>query len=92
MIANFPPHDKLLGPDRIRMDGAAGYMLYLIGGDAAQFPGGSNAIYEAAKKRYPDAVLPHSSLFANKKGKDLNQELVDAIEKFKKTGEKPTRW
>ena len=25
-------------------------------------------------------------------GKDLNQELVDAIEKFKKTGEKPARW
>lgn len=90
--ANFPPHEELLGPDRIRMDGAAGYMLYLIGGDAAQFPGGANAIYAAAKKRYPATVLPHSSLFVNTNGKDLNQELIDAIERFKKTGDKPTRW
>ena len=89
--ANFPPHEKLLGPDRIRMDGAAGYMLYLIGGDAAQFPGGTNAIYAASKKRYPDAILPHSSLFVNKKG-ELSPDLQKAIEDFKKSGEKATRW
>ncbi len=89
---NFPPHDKLLGPDRIRMDGAAGYMLYLIGSDADQFPGGANAIYDVAKQRYPNQPLPHSSLFLKTKSKDLSKELTDAIEKFKKTGEKPARW
>lgn len=90
---NFPDHEKLLGPDRIRMDQAARYMLFLIGSDAKQFPGGADAIYRVAKQRYPDVTLPHSSLFLDKKGKAIqgvSPELMDAIEKFQKSGEKPS--
>jgi len=89
--AEFPRHTEVHGPDKISMDGAVNYLVFLIGGYAAQFPGGPDAVFEAARKRFPETALPHSSLFVKQKPDQLSPELKKALEEFKKSGQKPTR-
>ena len=89
---DFPAHSEIHGPDKITMEGAVGYVLFLIGGDLAQLPGGADALFDVATKRFPDAKLPHSSLFVKQKPDQFGPELEEAIKAFKESGEKPTRW
>jgi len=90
--AEYPMPEQIHAPNKISMEGAAGYLVYLIGGYAVQFPGGADAIFEAAKKRYPNQTLPHSSLFTKAKGGPFSRALQKALEEFKQSGAKASRW
>lgn len=89
VYAEFPkPEEIHKPPHKITMEGAVNYLMSLIAGYAAQFPGGHNALYEVAKKRYPDQVLPHPQLFLKRDLTPFNPAVRQAVQKYKEAQQK----
>ncbi len=85
---DFPAPSEIHPVDKISMEGAADYLVSLIGGYAAQFPGGPDAVYAVSKKRYPDQVLPHSKLYSKQDPAKLGPALQKALAEFGKQEKK----
>ena len=79
----FPEPEEIHPADKISMEGAADYLVGLIGGYAVGLQGGPDAIYAVSKKRYPEQVLPHGKLYLKQNPARLSPELQKALEAFK---------
>ncbi|MBT3294967.1 MAG: hypothetical protein HN919_21065 [Verrucomicrobia bacterium] len=80
---DFPRAAEIHGPDKISMWRAEETMLNTILQNAAQFPDGLNKLFAPARKRFPDAVLPHSRIYMKQDPAKLSPAAKAAMEEHK---------
>ena len=86
--AAYPMPDKIHASDKISMEGAADYLVGLIGGYTVPLQGGADAIYAVSKKRYPGETLPHGKIYHKQDPSKMSAELKAALEDFRKSQRK----
>ena len=85
--AAFPTAAQMHGPDRISMVSAEHYLLSQLVGMIAQFPTGADALFEHARRRFPDQVLPHPDVYLRGDATRFRPEIREAIEAFRQAAE-----
>ena len=80
--------DEIHPRDKISMEGAADYLVGLIGGYTVQLQGGADAIYAVSKKRYPGQALPHGKIYHRQDASKLSPALQQAIKDFRASQKK----
>jgi len=64
------------------MSAGTGYMIRHAAKAVAQTPGGLDALYAVAKKRFPNSSLPHKELYLQADPKRLGPELQESMKKI----------
>ncbi|MDX1683260.1 MAG: DNA alkylation repair protein, partial [Phycisphaeraceae bacterium] len=78
--ANYP--EVISAPGSQDMTAGTEYMLRSVAHTVAATPGGLDALYDVAKKRFPDVSLPHKELYLQADPKRLGPELQVSMKKI----------
>ncbi|PXA02952.1 hypothetical protein DDZ13_14285 [Coraliomargarita sinensis] len=78
--AQYP--EMIAAPGGQDMSNGTNYMLRHAAKAVAQTPGGLDALYAVAKKRFPNASLPHKELYLEADPQRLGPELQESMRKI----------